>query len=64
MAYSRWGLGINYKKDGTISSYGYPESKNPKLFKPDFEVCTVKEITQWETDLINQDAIDEIGHKG
>ena len=55
MAYSKWGLGINFDTNGKIRSYGYPESKNPKLFKPDFECCTRKEITQWEVDVLEWD---------
>ena len=48
-----WGIGTNYNKDGTIRSYGYPESNDPRLFKPDFEVCTFKEIKRWENDIIS-----------
>lgn len=42
-----WGIGVNIYSDGN-SSYGFPESKDPNMFIPDFECCTEQEIKNWE----------------
>ena len=45
---SSWGIGVNFKNDSVITTYGYPESRDPNLFYPDFECCSGEEIEAWE----------------
>ena len=55
-----WGIGINTSPNRRAVSYGYPESDNPHDFYPDFECCTIDEITAWENAKIGWDKRDRM----